>query len=94
MEPDMGARSADVAEFSEEKENAEKAAALILENPFFANKKLDPYVLAQAFGADESYAPPEPVDGAFNCRNSCRLQCDYLDGKRKCNFFCGLVCWT
>lgn len=88
----MVARSAEVGQFAESSENAQRAAKLILENPAFAGKSIDPYVLAQAFGADERYAPPPPSGDGFNCRNSCRLQCDYLDGKRKCNFFCGLVC--
>ena len=55
------ARSADLGEFKEEADNAQKAAKLILENPAFAGQKIDPYVLAQAFGADESFLPPPPV---------------------------------
>ena len=55
------ARSAHLEQFEEEAANAEKAAKLILENPAFAGQKIDPYILAQAFGADESFLPPPPV---------------------------------
>ena len=55
------ARSAHLEQFEEEAANAEKAAKLILENPSFAGQKIDPYILAQAFGADESFLPPPPV---------------------------------
>ena len=56
------ARSAAIDDFSDEqKETAEKAAALIMANPAFQGASMDPYTLAQAFGADQSYRPPTKV---------------------------------
>jgi hypothetical protein len=87
-------RSADIEDIftDEEKDRSQAAAALILQNPAFAGQTLDPYALALQFGASPKFKPPPKNNGDFECRNSCRLQCDYLDGDRKCNFFCGLVC--
>ena len=54
-------RSASLEEFEEGKKAADDIRSVILGLPQFKDRKIDPYALAQAFGADPAYAPPQNV---------------------------------
>ena len=74
-------RSASLEEFEEGKKAADDIRSVILGLPQFKDRKIDPYALAQAFGADPAYAPPQNVSVIDN--NYCPW-CDlyFLGSKR------------